>query len=99
MLLIDDLLFAGLRFVFDKIATVADQELNDESHLHQTLMAAQMQLELGEITDEEFADTERAVLDRLREIRDAREAGEPSLTDEDVRISGVEITGPDEESR
>jgi Gas vesicle protein G len=96
MLLIDDLLFGGLRFVLDKIATVVDQEMNDESHLHQTLLEAQMRLELGEIGDEEFAGIERTVLGRLRELRDAREGAQPDLTDEGVRVSGVEITAPEE---
>jgi hypothetical protein len=97
MFLLDDLLIGGLRFVLDKVATVVDQEMNDESHLHQTLLEAQMRLENGEISDEEFAGIERTVIDRLREIRAAREGDAPSLTDEDVRISSIEITGPDDE--
>jgi hypothetical protein len=97
MLLIDDLLLGGLRFVLDKLATVVDQELNDESRLHQTLMEAQMRFEMGEIDAAEFADVERMVIDRLREIRAERDAGTPALTDEGVRISSVEISGPDAE--
>jgi hypothetical protein len=95
MLLIDDLLFGGLSFVLDKLATVVDQEMNDESRLHQTLMEAQMRFEMGEITAEEFAGIERTVIDRLREIRAEREADAPALTDEGIRISSVEISGPD----
>jgi hypothetical protein len=95
MLLIDNLLFGGLRFVLDKLATVADQELNDESRLHERLMEAQMRFEIGEISAEEFAGIERTVIDRLREIRAEREAGAPALTDEGVRISNIEIAGPD----
>jgi len=95
MLLIDDLLLGGLRFVLDKLATVVDQEMNDESRLHQTLMEAQMRFEIDEITAEEFAGIERTVIDRLREIRADREADAPALTDEGVRISSVEISGPD----
>ena len=94
MLLIDDLLFGGLRFVLDKLATVVDQEMNDESRLHQTLMEAQMRFEMGEISAEEFAGIERTVIDRLREIRAEREADAPALTDEGVRISSIEISGP-----
>jgi hypothetical protein len=97
MFLLDDLLIGGLRFVLDKVATVVDQEMNDESHLHQTLLEAQMRLEAGEISDDEFTGIERTVIDRLREIRAAREGDSPSLTDEDVRISSIEITGPDDE--
>jgi hypothetical protein len=97
MLLIDDLLLGGLRFVLDKLATVVDQEMNDESHLHQTLMEAQMRFEMGEISAEEFAGIERTVIDRLREIRAAHEGDAPSLSDEGVRISSVEVSGPDAE--
>jgi hypothetical protein len=98
MFLIDDLLIGGLGFVFDKIATVVDQEMNDVSSLHRTLMEAQMRLEEGEISDAEFAAIEGSVIDRLRELRAAREGEDtPKMTDEGVRITGVEISGPDEE--
>jgi len=100
MFLIDDLLIGGLGFVFDKIATVVDQEMNDESSLHRTLMEAQMRLEEGEISDTEFAAIEATVIDRLRELRAAREGEDaPSLTDEDVQITGIEISGPDDDDR
>jgi hypothetical protein len=95
MLLIDDLLLGGLRFVLDKLATVVDQEMNDESRLHQTLMEAQMRFEMGEIGADEFAGIERTVIARLREIRAERDAATPALTDEGVRISNIEIAGPD----
>jgi hypothetical protein len=100
MFLIDDLLIGGLGFVFDKIAQVVDEQLNDESGLHRTLMEAQLQLETGEIDEKQFATIEADVIERLRELREARE-GEttPSLTDEDVRITGVEISGPDDLER
>jgi hypothetical protein len=100
MFLIDDLLIGGHGFVFDKIARVVDEQLNDESGLHRTLMEAQLQLEMGEIDDEQFATIEADVIERLRELREARE-GETTaaLTDEDVRITGVEISGPDDLER
>jgi gas vesicle protein GvpG len=100
MFLIDDLLIGGLGFVFDKIARVVDEQLNDESGLHRTLMEAQLQLEMGEIDDEQFATIEADVIERLRELREARD-GETTaaLTDEDVRITGVEISGPDDLER
>jgi len=100
MFLIDDLLIGGLGFVFDKIARVVDEQMNDESGLHRTLMEAQMQLELGEIDDREFAAIEADVIERLRELREAREGEDAAaLTDDDVRIAGVEISGPDDLER
>jgi hypothetical protein len=100
MFLIDDFLIGGLGFVFDKIATVVDQEMNDESSLHRTLMEAQMQLEEGQITDAELASIEAEVVARLRELREAREGeAAPDLTGEGVRLTGVEISGPDDLDR
>jgi hypothetical protein len=100
MFLIDDLLIGGLGFVFDKIATLVDEQMNDESGLHRTLMEAQMQLELGEISEAEFDAIEAEVIERLRELREAREGeAEAALTDDDVRITGVEVSGPDDLER
>jgi hypothetical protein len=100
MFLLDDLLIGGLGFVFDKIATLVDEQMNDESTLHRTLMEAQMQLEQGEISDLEFATIEADIIGRLREIREAREEGDgAALTDDGVRITGVEISGPDDLER
>jgi hypothetical protein len=88
MFILDRLLVSGLGFVLDKIATIADAELNDEDGLRQRLLEAQMQLELGDIDDETFAGIERDVFERLREIRRARE--EPD--EGELRVTGVEAT-------
>ena len=57
----------------------------------------QMQLELGEIDDEEFVEIERAVLARMREIRESREERALGLPP-DARVVGVDVTfeAPDE---
>jgi hypothetical protein len=55
---------------------------------------------MGEIDDEQFATIEADVIERLRELREAREGeASASLTDEDVHITGVEISGPDDLER
>ncbi len=89
MFILDSLLIGGLRFVLDKVAAAAEAELNDESSLRERLLEAQMRLELGEITDGEFAQTEADVLARLREIRD-RQPQAISMSMQD-RVTGVEI--------
>src|SRR5262249_36795131 len=99
MFLLDDLLIGGLGFVLDKIATVVDEQMNDESTLHRTLMEAQMQLKLGEIDDLEFSRIKADVLERLRKLREAREEEAANLMDNNVRITGVEISGPDDLER
>lgn len=101
MFLIDDLLIGGLRFVLDKIAAAAEQELNDEERLREELLAAQMRVELGEMTEQAFAELERDILARMREIREQRdEQGARGIigTHAEVRVAGVEATvGGDEE--
>ena len=79
MILVDRLLLGGIGFVLDKIAAAVDTELNDEQRLREELLAAEMQNELGELSDEEFGELEAELLVRLRAIRERqrgkREAG------------------------
>ena len=74
MIILDRLLMGGIGFVLDKIASAVDAEMNDERSLREDLLAAQMRLELGEMDEEKFAELEREVLARLREIREERQA-------------------------
>jgi hypothetical protein len=93
MFLLDSLLVGGLRFVLDKVATVVDTELNDDTALREQLLAAQMRVELGEMTQEEFDSLEAEILVRLREIRERQtglSAGESSP--QDYKITGIEAT-------
>lgn len=68
MFILDSLLIGGLRFVLDKVATVADQELNDPERWRAELLELQMRLEEGEIDEDEFAARERTILERLRDL-------------------------------
>ena len=98
MFLIDDLLIGGLRFVLDKVATLADQELNDEERLRERLLDAQLANDLGDMSDEEFRQIELDVLARMREIREARTAGTAFIVGEDVRVTETEVSfGGDED--
>jgi gas vesicle protein GvpG len=93
MFILDTILVGGLRFVFDKIAAAVDTELNDDSHLRDQLLAAQMRVELGEMNGDEFEVFEADILARLREIRDRRQgAGAATLSPKDYTITGVEVT-------
>ncbi|HEX2642330.1 MAG TPA: gas vesicle protein GvpG, partial [Thermoanaerobaculia bacterium] len=76
MIILDSLLVGGLRFVLDKVVTAVEAEMDDEKTLKEDLLAAQMRLELGEMSDEEFTEIERDILARLREIRDRDREGE-----------------------
>ncbi len=85
MLIIDRLLTGGIKFVLDKIAAAVDAEVKDDGRLREELLAAQMRLEVGEISAEEFAVLEAELLRRLREIREQQETGE-------MKVTGVEAT-------
>jgi Gas vesicle protein G len=93
LLIVDKMLVSGIKFVLGKVAAAVDAELNDDSHLREELLAAQMRLELGEISAEEFARFETDILARLREIR-ARQLGESAEAAEpgELRITGVTAT-------
>jgi hypothetical protein len=95
--LLDDLLIGGIRYVLDKVATIADQELNDPERQRERLLEAQLQLENGDITDEQFVAIETDVFEKIREIK-ARTQTNAAVVDEDHRVAGVEITVDDESS-
>jgi Gas vesicle protein G len=75
MFILDSLLVSGLRWVLDTVATAADAELTDDTALREELLAAEMRREMGEISDDEFADIEADLLARIREIKERREGG------------------------
>jgi hypothetical protein len=87
--ILDTLLIGSIRFVLDKVVAAAEAEMHDDTALREQLLEAQMQLELGEISDEEFAATERDILARIREIK-GQQHGAITMSPND-KISGVEI--------
>ena len=58
--------------MLDKVAAAVETELNDDTALREQLLAAQMRVELGEMTEEEFSVFEADILARLRDIRERR---------------------------
>ena len=77
MLIVDRMLVGGIKFVLGKVAAAVEAELNDDSHLREELLAAQMRLELGEMSAEDFAVFEADILARLREIRERQMGAQP----------------------
>jgi len=88
---LDSLLVGSLRFVLDKIVAAAEAEADDQSLLRERLLEAQMQLELGEMSDAEFARIERDVLARLRKRRGAA-PGALTMSSAEIEITGPEAT-------
>jgi hypothetical protein len=79
MFLLDSLMINGISWTLRTVVTAAEAEMNDDTALREQLLAAEMERELGEITDEEFADIERDLLTRIREIKERREGGSGPL--------------------
>jgi hypothetical protein len=93
MLIIDSLLISGIRFVLDKVAAAVDTEMNDDTALREQLLAAQMRVELGEMSQQDFDVFESDILARLREIRESRQGTSPAaLSPSDYKITGIEAS-------
>ena len=92
MIILDTLVIGGIKFVLRRIAEAVDAQMNDVEALREELLAAQMRLELGEMSAEEFAEVERDLLARLREIRE-RETAEASGA---MQITGIDVSVADD---
>ncbi len=75
MFILDSLMISGIRWVLETALTAAETEMNDDSVLREQLLEAEMRRESGEISDEEFRNTEAVLLARIREIKARREGG------------------------
>lgn len=75
MLLIDDLLMfpvTGMKFIFRTLIKTAEEQWNDDAPLKEELMQLQVELEQGDITEEEYVEREAAILRGLREIQERK---------------------------
>ena len=80
MFLLDDLLMlplklpvAGFNWIMKQIQTMANEELLNDQPWKERLIELQMMLEVGDITEAEYAVEEQQVFTALREIRARRE--------------------------
>jgi hypothetical protein len=79
MFLLDSLMINGISWAIKTVVTAAEAEMKDDTALREQLLAAEMQREMGEITDDDFAEIERDLLGRIREIKERREGGSGPL--------------------
>ena len=84
---------AGIRWTLGKVQRVAEEELTDDTPVKQELMELQMQLELGDIDDAEYARREAVLMERLREIREWRERLGRPTTGGPVRVARDDTGG------
>jgi hypothetical protein len=77
----------GIRWTLGKVQHVVEEELTDDTAVKQEFMELQMQLELGDIDDAEYARREAELMQRLREIREWRERLGRPTTGGPVRVA------------
>src|SRR4051812_1413709 len=80
MFLLDDILLlplklpvAGFNWIMKQIQTMANEELLNDQPWKERLIELLMMLEVGDITDAEYAEQEQQVFTALREIRARKE--------------------------
>jgi hypothetical protein len=78
---------AGIRWSLGKVQAVVEEELTDDTSVKQELMELQMRLELEEISEEEYVEHEKALMVRLREIRDWKEKLGRGVSGGPVRVA------------
>jgi hypothetical protein len=88
VIILDTLLVGGLRFVLGKIVAAVEAEMEDDSALREELLAAQMRLELGELSEAEYATIERDLLAAINEVR-SRTRGETPAPGT-FKVTGIE---------
>jgi hypothetical protein len=73
VILVDDILlapFRGLFWIFEEIHRAAQEEMvGDAESITAELSTLYMRLETGKITEQEFAEQEKVLLDRLDKIQ------------------------------
>ncbi len=77
----------GTRWTLDKVDRVVREELTDDTPIKEDLMALQLQLETGEINDDEYVSREAEIMKRLREVREWRERFGMSTSGGPVRVA------------
>ena len=77
MLLIDDLLMlplSGFNFVLRTLQKVAEEQYTDDAPVKERLLELQLKLEAEEISEEEYAREEAAIIRELREVENRKRA-------------------------
>lgn len=70
--ILDDILFSpvnGVVWLGEKVKEAAEADIFDESKIYESLFALQMKLELGEITEEEYQEREKELMERMEILK------------------------------
>ena len=70
MFLLDDILLApikGIAWIGEKLRDLADKELFDPDKIHEELMSLQAKLDMGDLSEAEYQQREKDLLERLND--------------------------------
>jgi len=98
MFLLDDILMipiklpiSGFSWIMKQIQTMANEELLNDQPWKERLIELQMMLEVGDISEEEYAVQEAQVFQALRDIRARREEMARQARGDDDDDGGIGI--------
>ena len=75
MFLVDDILLAPLKGIIwlgKKVNEIAESQLYDTGRIKEELVALQLQFELDQISEQEYNEREKELLDRLDAVTEAK---------------------------
>lgn len=79
----------GIKFIFNTIAKVAEEQYTDDAPLKEQLLELQVKLEDGDITEDQYVEEEARILRSLRDIQNYKRE-KAGLPPEDGRgLSGT----------
>jgi Gas vesicle protein G len=96
MLLIDDLLFApfsGWKFIMRTLIRVAEEQWTDDAPLKERLLALQLELEDGSVTEEQYLEAEGVIMREIREVQRRKielAGGDPDALEGGISGSAVQ---------
>lgn len=79
MFLLDDILLApikGIQWIGEKLRDFADKELFDPDKIQEELMTLQAKLDMGDLSEAEYQQREKDLLQRLNEVQRREKKGE-----------------------
>ena len=92
----------GFKFILNTIAKIAEEQYTDDAPLKERLLELQVLLDQGDISEDQYAEAETAILRELREVQNRKRemAGAPredaetatGLSGKVAEGSGVSIT-------
>ena len=77
----------GTMWTLDKVRRAVEEELTDDTAVKEDLMRLQLELEAGDITDDQYVEREKEIMQRLREVRQWREKLGMSVGGGPVRVA------------